>query len=247
MRWWWLTRPITSRPHKMMRATWTNTCFTTNPPRSFPLSTCGIVKYSIIWSQIRCGIWSMLYISIREGTGTPLQYSCLKIPWTEEPGRLQSMGSLRVGHNWVTSLSLFIFMHWRRKWQPTPVFLPKESQGWGSLVGCRLWGRTESDTTEATRQQQLQYISIDLGSWRRKTDEQSFQEWLREGPCSASLSLPLGMPAFIKTSFSRKKKCFLLLSGWSLAPPPQVFSGLAPSHPPHSHHQQPFWLAWFLG
>ena len=61
-----------------------------------------------------------------------------KIPWTEEPGRLQSMGSLRVGYDWVTSLSLFTFMHWRRKWQPTPVFLPWESQGWGSLVGCRL-------------------------------------------------------------------------------------------------------------
>ena len=45
-------------------------------------------------------------------------------------------------------------MHWRRKWQPTPVFLPGESQGRGSLVGCRLWGRTESDTTEATWQQQ---------------------------------------------------------------------------------------------
>ena len=73
-----------------------------------------------------------------------------KIPWMEEPGRLQSMGSLRVGHNWATSLSLFTFLHWRRKWQPTPVFLPGESQGWGSLVGCRLWGRTESDTTEAT-------------------------------------------------------------------------------------------------
>ena len=41
-------------------------------------------------------------------------------------------------------------MHWRRKWQPTPVFLPGESQGRGSLVGRRLWGRTESDTTEAT-------------------------------------------------------------------------------------------------
>ena len=64
-----------------------------------------------------------------------------KIPWTEEPGRLQSMGSRRVRHDWVTSLSLFTFMHWRRKWQPTPVFLPGESQG---------WGRTESDTTEVT-------------------------------------------------------------------------------------------------
>ena len=73
-----------------------------------------------------------------------------KIPWTEEPGGLQSMGSLGVGHDCATSLSLFTFMHWRRKWQPTPVFLPGESQGWGSLVGCRLWSRTESDTTEAT-------------------------------------------------------------------------------------------------
>ena len=77
-----------------------------------------------------------------------------KIPWTEEPGGLQSMGSLRVGHNWATSLSLFTFMHWRRQWQPTPGFLPGESQGRGSQVGCRLWGRTESDTTEATQQQQ---------------------------------------------------------------------------------------------
>ena len=73
-----------------------------------------------------------------------------KIPWTEEPGRLQSMGSLGVGHDWATSLSLFTFMHWRRKWQPTPVFLPGESQGWGSLVGCHLWGCTESDMTEVT-------------------------------------------------------------------------------------------------
>ena len=73
-----------------------------------------------------------------------------KIQWTEEPGRLQSMGLLRVGHDRATSLSLFTFLPWRKKWQPTPVFLPGESQGRGSLVGCHLWGRTESDTTEAT-------------------------------------------------------------------------------------------------
>ena len=60
-----------------------------------------------------------------------------KIPWMEEPG-----GLLRVGHDWVTSLSLFTLMHWRRKWQSTPVLLPGESQGWGSLVGCCLWGQT---------------------------------------------------------------------------------------------------------
>ena len=73
-----------------------------------------------------------------------------KIPWMEEPGRLQSIGLLRVGLDWATSLSLFRFMHWRRKWQPTPVFLPGESQGRRRLVGCRLWGRTESDMTEVT-------------------------------------------------------------------------------------------------
>ena len=73
-----------------------------------------------------------------------------KIPWMEEPGGLQSMGSLRVGHDWATSLSLFTFMHWRRKWQPAPVFLPGESHGRISLKGCSPWGCTESDTTEAT-------------------------------------------------------------------------------------------------
>ena len=70
-----------------------------------------------------------------------------KIPWTEEPG---SMGSLGVGQDCVTSLSLFTFMHRRRKWQPIPLFLSGESQGQWSLVGCRLWGRTGWDTTEAT-------------------------------------------------------------------------------------------------
>ena len=68
----------------------------------------------------------------------------------EEPGALQSMGLRGVQRNWATSRSLFTFAHWRGKWQPTPVFLPGESQGWGILVGCRLWGRTEWDMTEMT-------------------------------------------------------------------------------------------------
>ena len=82
-----------------------------------------------------------------------------KIPRAEEPGRLQSLGSLRVRHDRTSSVSLFTLMHWRRKWQPTPVFLPGESQGRGSLVSCSLWGRTESDTTEATEQQQQQQFA----------------------------------------------------------------------------------------
>ena len=71
-----------------------------------------------------------------------------RIPWTGEPGRLQSMGSRRVGYDWATSLSLFTVMHWRRKRQPTPVFLSGESHGWRSLVGYSPQVRKESDTTE---------------------------------------------------------------------------------------------------
>ena len=93
----------------------------------------------------------MVHCSVPEKAMAPHSSTLAwKIPWTEEAGVLQSMGSLRVGHDWTTSLSLFTFMHWRRKWQPTPAFLPGESQGWASLVGCCLWGRTELDTTEAT-------------------------------------------------------------------------------------------------
>ena len=89
-----------------------------------------------------------------EDNGTPLQYSCLENPM-DRRNLVGYRGSGGVGHDWATSLSLFTFMHWKREWQPTPVFLPGESQGPRSLVGCRLWGRTESDTTEATQQQQL--------------------------------------------------------------------------------------------
>ena len=90
------------------------------------------------------------HMSHGEGNGTPLQYSCLENPMGEGAWKAAVHGSRGVRHDWATPLSLFTFMYWRRKWQPTPVFLSGESQGWGSLVGCCLWGRTESDTTEAT-------------------------------------------------------------------------------------------------
>ena len=60
-----------------------------------------------------------------------------KIPWAEEAGRLQSMGLLRVGHDRITSLSLFTFMHWRRKWHPTPVFFlenPRDRGAWWAAI-----------------------------------------------------------------------------------------------------------------
>ena len=85
-----------------------------------------------------------------EGNGTPLQYSCLENPMGGEAWWAAGHGVVKSR----TRLSDFTFTHWRRKWQPTPVFFPGESQGRGSLVGCHLWGHTESDTTEVTQQQQ---------------------------------------------------------------------------------------------
>ena len=82
-----------------------------------------------------------------EGNDNPLQYSCLENS-VDRGAWWAAVHEVAEGRTRLTSLSLFTCMHWRRKWQPTSGFLPGESQGWGSLVGCRLWGRTESDTTE---------------------------------------------------------------------------------------------------
>ena len=106
-----------------------------------------------IWTSV---FYESLVQDMGEGNGTPLQYSYWKIPWAEEPGRLQSMGSLRVGYDWATSLSLFTFMHWRRKWQPTPVFLPWESQGrgawWAAIYGVpQSWTRLKRLSSSSRR------------------------------------------------------------------------------------------------
>ena len=79
-------------------------------------------------------------MDVREGNGNPLQYSCLENPMDGGAWQAAVHGVTRS----QTQLSYFTFtfMHWRRKWQPTPVFLPRESQGPGSLVGCHLWGHT---------------------------------------------------------------------------------------------------------
>ena len=74
-----------------------------------------------------------------ERNGSPLQYSCLGNPMDGGAWYAAVHGVLRVRLDWETSLSHFTFMHWRRKWQPTPVFLHGESQGRGSLLGCCLW------------------------------------------------------------------------------------------------------------
>ena len=127
------------------------------PLRWVSLPSASSTGASLSWAPAVLGLFHAEVVSARlnpshgtigEGNGTPLQYSCLENPmdggawWAAVHGVAKSR----------TRLSDFTstFMHWRRKWQPTPVFLPGESQGRGSLVGYRLWGRTESDTTEAT-------------------------------------------------------------------------------------------------
>ena len=109
------------------------------------LNTLGTRSLQFFWVNQLPGFSPSLSEKAMAPHSSPLAW---KTPWTEEPGRLQSMGSPRVGHDWATSLSRFTFTHWRRKWQPTPVFLPGESQGQGSLVGYRPWGWEESDMTE---------------------------------------------------------------------------------------------------
>ena len=116
-----------------------------------------------------------------------------RIPWMEEPGRLQSMGSLLVGRDWATSLSLFTFMHWRRKWQPTPAFLPGESQGRQSWVGCCLWGhrvghdwsdlaaaarliRKEPDAGKDWRQEEKGMTEDEMVGWHHWLNGQEFEQ-----------------------------------------------------------------------
>ena len=83
-------------------------------------------------------------------TGNPLQYSCLENPMDGGAWWATVHGVTKSGTGLSDFTFTFTFMYWRRKWQPTPVFLPGESQGRGSLVGCHLWGRTESDMTDMT-------------------------------------------------------------------------------------------------
>ena len=105
--------------------------------------------YLLHFNLLSISIWGS-HSHSGKGNGTPLQYCCPENPMDGEAWWAAVHGVAKSRHDWATSLSLSTFMDWRRKWQPTPVFLPGESQGQRSLVGCRLWGRTESDTTEAT-------------------------------------------------------------------------------------------------
>ena len=107
--------------------------------------------------------------SLEKAMATHSSTLAWEIPWKEEPGRLQSMGLRRFGHNWVTSLSLFTFMHWRRKWQPTTLFLPGESQGRGAWWAA-IYGVSQSRT-------RLKRLSSSSSSINHKYSQLSYLIW----------------------------------------------------------------------
>ena len=114
--------------------------FSTSSP-TFIILLLKIYSHSHEWVNVKCYLLVVLiYISLmaheEKAMATHSSTLAWKIPWMEEPGRLQSMGSLRVGHKWATSLSLFTFMHWRRKWQP------RDGGAWWAAV----YGVTQSRT-----------------------------------------------------------------------------------------------------
>ena len=187
---------------------------------------------------VTCFFLAVLGLSSEKAMAPQSSTLAWKIQWMEEPGTLRSMGSLRVGHNRTTSLSFFTFMHWRRKWQPTPVFLPGESKGQWSLVGCHLWGFTETDTTEATQQQDLVAAHgtfvLPCGTWDlvpwpgMETGPPALgmqslsHQTTREVPCDLFLSGIVSRPRFTKSShlgvtFAPVSWCLMLL-GFGVCP-----------------------------
>ena len=105
---------------------------------TLPFLTSYVLALSLLPEQT--GLCILLCLCMEKAMAPHSSTLAWKIPWAEETGRLQSMGSWRVRHDWATSLSLFTFMHWRRKWQPTPVFLPGESPGMAEPGGLLSMG-----------------------------------------------------------------------------------------------------------
>ena len=106
------------------------------------LMSCGPQFFACCLSQAVFSFLPLSPLHCREGNGTPLQYSCLENPMDGGAGLATVHGVAKSRTRLSNFTFTFHFLHWRRKWQPTPVFLPGESQGRGSLVGCHLWGHT---------------------------------------------------------------------------------------------------------
>ena len=97
-----------------------------------------------------CDPLSLHIVEGGEGNGTPLQYSCLENPMDGGAWKAVVHG-VAEGRTRLSDFTFTFHFHaLEKEMVPTPVFLPGESQERGGLVGCRLWGCTESDMTEVT-------------------------------------------------------------------------------------------------
>ena len=170
---------------------------------------CLLLNVCILVAQIpKDGIAGSWEVCMSEKAMAP-HFSTLawKITWMEESGRLQFIRSQRVRHDWATSLSLFTFMHWRRKWQPTPAFLPGESQGRGSLVGCCLCGhRVGHDWSDlaATRGRYVfvqQFSKVAIPNCIPPYTPHSLLQSLPEPVCSPMQAVFLFFPSIFTSLF----------------------------------------------
>ena len=119
----------------------------------FPRVCCGSLvlllwAVSVLEISLRYKLKVLLCLFLEKEMAAHSSVLVWRIPGMAEPVGCCPWGCTEPDTTEATSLPLFTFMYWRRKWQPTPVFLPGESQGQGSLVACHLWGHTELDTTE---------------------------------------------------------------------------------------------------
>ena len=141
--------------------------------------TCGRIFFQCVYLRVE-----LLGYRSEKAMATHSSTLARKIPWMEEPGGLQSMGSRRVGHDWAASLSLFTLMPWRRKWQPTPVFLPGESQGqWAPVYGV------------AQSRTQLKWLSSSSSQIAQKAWWSGSDSWLWPNKPSHSPPHPQSLPS----------------------------------------------------
>ena len=169
-----------------------------------------------IWYSYLCGgvpdQMGLVYLGggmmmLGEGNGTCSSSLAWKISWTEEPGGLQSSGSLRIRHDWATSLSLFTSTHWRRKWQPTPVFLPGESQGrrawWAAVYGVtqsRIWLKQLSSSSSSMM---MLVLHMGQSNWKLERSDTAGRQQENSNHKSLLL-LPVSLLCLVWSECNRK-------------------------------------------
>ena len=155
--------------------------------------------YSFFATQSSFCLFTMPALLVGEGNGTPLQYYCLENPMDRGAWQAAGHGVARSRTRLSDFTFTFHFHALEKEMTSHSSVLAWRIQGWGSLVGCRLWGRTELDTTEVTQQQQpFQYYACAPGLKlpHPVLHRQCFESWL---PVFL-LSQPINASILIKSS-----------------------------------------------